>query len=223
MTPSASIITPLISTPFSDYSPSSPVPHVISSSHLTFWRLVFLVITPCFFHSFPQRRPPFGTLAYFPPPPLPTPHPPAPFSLFLSPPESFFCLSCSISLSFHHHHPPQQSMKNRCHTTLSVICSFNAKSKITARLCAAVATCILMPPIGVCTSKCFSLTVVINCAKIYHLNKSFYGTALFFFLLPFCLARTVAGWGWVINERRALCVKVFLTVIFFPPCTYLLS
>lgn len=101
-------------------------------------------------------------------------------------PESFFCLSCSISLSFHHH-PPQQSMKNRCHTTLSVFCDFNAKSQITARLCAVVATCILMPPIGVCTCRHIFLTVVINCAKIYHLNKSFYGTAFFFLLLLACL------------------------------------
>lgn len=72
-----------------------PVPHIISSSHLTFWRLVFLVITPRFFSlSFPLH-PPFGTLASFPPPPLPTPPPLAPLSVFLSPPSLF------LSFLFH--------------------------------------------------------------------------------------------------------------------------
>lgn len=63
----------------------------------------------------------------------------------------------------------------RCQS--SAISMLKARSQ---RLCAAVATCIFIPLIGVCTSRHFCLTVVNNCGKIYHLNKSFYGRPAFF-------------------------------------------
>lgn len=204
-------------------------PHAISSSHLTFSRLVFLVIMPCFFFSppslFPLRRPPFGTLCLlslsFPPPPLPGPHSAAgtPLPLPFTPPRVLFCLSCSISLSFHHHHPPQQSMKNRCRTTLSVICDFNAMRKITARLCAAVANPNFNAPLlEFAQADAFLGPAVINCTKIYHLNKSFYEAFSppppFFFPLPGCVAMNGGnGRSRVINERRGLPPPHLLTVL----------
>lgn len=100
----------------------------ISSSNLAFSLLVLLVIIFCVLLPLPSS--PFFFLARVPSLLLRSPVASNSPSLFLLP-SSPVCLSCSLSLSFHHH-LLQQSMKNRCYTTLSIIIVFNVKNKITA-------------------------------------------------------------------------------------------
>lgn len=82
-----------------------------------------------FSHSFPLH-PPFGTLASFPPPPLPTSHPPAPLSLFLSPPESFFVFLVPFLYHFiiiHRSNPWKIDATPRCQS--SAISMLKARSQ----------------------------------------------------------------------------------------------
>lgn len=135
------------------------------------------------------------------------------------PPESFFCLSCSISLSFHHHHPPQQSMKNRCHTTLSVICNSMLKARSQRDCVLPWQPAFWCPLLEFALANAFLWMLLLIVPKFTTLIKVFMEQHLFFFSSAVLLSQN-GGWAGLGNMK---CVKVFLTLIFFPPCTYLLS
>lgn len=105
------------------FLPFRPLPSTISGSHLTFWRLVFLVILLCVLLSLPLHRSPFWHTCLFSSASTSL-QPAAPLSLFLSPSSPFFFVFL-VPFLFHFiiiHRG--KAMKNRCRTTLSVITVF---------------------------------------------------------------------------------------------------